>query len=258
MNLQVFSQPPQLAKMELGFLEGISFKINDIENAITLCYRSHKDYRIFIQKLAVDLNLNSQSLAPYEILFSQINGVEMAPSTFSFISDSLSILIYESANQGSSLILWEKDAVDSTTSFFDSFQDKETGKWKVKNQYDFSTNVTCVRKRDLSVWIGLANGDVFELQVKPWNIQQRDLQSFPFLDFSHLIKELNLDTETRNLEMEKNANTQKCSGPVEFLIESPNELVVLSAHHEAHGMKFSMNHFLGETVGEGWLYITHS
>lgn len=182
------NQVPSLDKMELAFLEGISITLK-VENAITLCYRPKNDYRIFIQKVIVDLNLNSASLTPYEILYSKINGMEMMASNFTFVSASLCITIYESNR----LVLWEKDLMESSSSFFDSFKDSELGKWTVAKEYMFSSNVLVIRKRDLSVWVGLEDGNVFEIQVNPWNIQLRDSNNFPFLDFSLFLKQLNSD-----------------------------------------------------------------
>lgn len=244
-------------KLELYFLEGMPVYINEIANSATICYRLKNDFRIYIQKVFLDLNLNIVSLGPCEILSSQLNGVGVVPSTFTFMSDSLCIMSYDSTDGTNSLILWEKDSVDSTSLFFDSFQDKELGSWKVTHQHLFPSKVTCIRKRDLSAWIGLANGSVFELQVKPWNIQERDSQGFPFLNWSLFVNELNSESATRNFSITNgmmdvdDVTCHSSWGPVEYLMESCNELVVLSAHKEDHGWRFKMNHFLGEISTEG-------
>jgi hypothetical protein len=205
----------------------------------------------------VDLGVNISSLGPCEVLCSQISGIEMVPSTFSFVRDSLCVMIYNSGDGKCSLVLWQKDLIDSTSSFFDSFQDKEVGEWRVTRQHFFSSNVTCVRKRDLSAWIGLANGMVFELQINPWDIQERDSQSFPFLNCSLFINELNGDSGARTRDNGMDVECwQFSTGPVGYLIESPNELIVLAAHQEGNQWKFNMNHFLGDTSAKGsfWLF----
>ena len=207
----------------------------------------HKDYRIFLQKVIVDLNLNLISLGTCETLYSEINGGQMSPCLFKFLSDSICIMIYDAGNQGYPLALWERNSLDSTSSFFDSFQDKEVVKWKLANQYYFSHNVTSIRRRELSIWIGLENGKVFELQVKPWNIQERDLQSYPFLDSTYFMKDSNnsvfdsLSVDGSSMD----SDDLRSVGPVRFLMESPNELLVLSVHQESRRWKFSINHFLG-------------
>jgi len=223
--------------------------IHQKANSVTICYRLKNDFRIYMQKLDVDLNLNLLNMGPCEIL-----STEVIPSTFHFISDCLCIMVHSSHDGRYSLSLWEKDLIDSTSSFFDSFQDTESGKWKVVHQHEFSSKVTSVRKRDLTVWIGLANGMVFELQVKPWDIKQGDSQSFPHLNFSLFVNELNCGPRTIDfgIKKEMDINDKSCStGPVEYLIESSNELVVLGAHKEANGYKFSINHFLGDTSEKG-------
>lgn len=42
-------------------------------------------------------------------------------------------------------------------------------------------------------------------------------------------------------------------GPIRLLVESPNELVVLSAHQEENRWVFRVNHFLGDMNAQGLL-----